>query len=470
MAFTSGKAVAEDPYDEMMRRTVRRKVAWRTIPLLALAYFMANLERTNLGVAALGMNESLGLTSATYGLAAGLYFIGYFVFEIPSNMAMARFGARRWLARIAVSWGVVATATAAVQGPGSLYAMRILLGIAEAGLFPGVVLYFTLWFPPRDRAKMLALFTTGSALSGVLGPPLSGSILALWPHGLFGVEDWRILFIIEGFPSIVVGLLMWKMLVDSPDQATWLSAAEKAWLGRQLAAPPDPAQRHNPLRTLLDVRVLLLSLAYFAKNCGGYVLVFFMPLIIKELTTSNGADYSTLTISLLSAIPASVALVVAIAWAAHSDRAQERRLHAAIPLLVAAVGVVWAASTRNPVSLLAALTLATVGIGSMSGAFFQLPSAFLSGPGVAVGIAAINATGNLGGFVGPYLFGVLQNATDSFRVGNLGLSFVLVIGAGIVFLPVFGRKPATAADHTAAEAGREQPVRPTGSSASPPEG
>lgn len=428
-----------DP-DEVMRRSVRRKIAWRVVPLLAFAYFLASLERANLGIAALSMNESLGLTAATYGLAAGLFFVGYFVFEVPSNIALARFGARRWLARIALTWGVVATLTAAVQGETSLYVMRILLGIAEAGLFPGVVFYFTLWFPARDRAKMLSLFVLGAAVSGILGPPLSGLILELWPHGLFGLEDWRALFVLEGLPSIVVGLLILKILVDRPDQATWLTDGEKSWLAGQVEAP-GRGHGGSVLRTLGDPKVLLLSLTYFAKNCGGYVLIFFMPQIIKTLTAQNGSAYSTLTIALLTAIPSVFAAGAAIAWAANSDRLQERRWHSAIPLLVAAFGIVWAASTTNPVLLLIALTAASVGIGSMSGAFFQLPANFLTGATVAVGIAAVNATGNLGGFVGPYLFGLLQTATHSFFVGNVVLAAMLVAGAGILFLPVLRPRP-----------------------------
>ena len=441
MVFTSGNSPTADAPDENMRRTVRRKIAWRVVPVLAFAYFLANLERANLGIAALSMNKSLGLTAATYGLAAGLFFIGYFVFEVPSNLALARFGARKWLARIAITWGIVATATAAVQGPGSLYVMRILLGVAEAGLFPGVVFYFTLWFPARDRAKMLALFAVGASASAMVGPPLSGAILSLWPHGLFGLSDWRALFVLEGVPSIVVGLLIWKILVDAPGQAKWLSATEKAWLARELDEPA-PARRHNPLRALFDRRVLMLSLAYFAKNCGGYVLVFFMPLILRELSARSGTHYSTFTISLLSAIPAAVTVVVAILWAAHSDRVQERRWHAAIPLFAAAVGIAWAASTTNPILLMVALTLGTVGIGAMSGAFFQLPSAFLTGSMAAIGIAAINATGNLGGFVGPYLYGVLQNATNSSHAGMLGLAAVVLLGAAIILLPMFRKRPA----------------------------
>jgi ACS family tartrate transporter-like MFS transporter len=441
-----------EPADDHIRKTVRRKVAWRVIPVLALAYLMANLERTNLGVASLSMNASLGLTTATYGLAAGLYFVGYFVFEVPSNLAMARYGARKWLARIAITWGLVAAATAAVQGPASLYAMRILLGVAEAGLFPGVVFYFTLWFVPRDRAKMIALFGIGSTVSGLAGPPLAGAILSLWPHGMLGMEDWRALFVIEGVPSIVVGLLIWKVLVDSPDQARWLTGIEKAWLAKHIGSSAESAASRNPLRVLADLRVLLLSLSYFTKNAGGYVLIFFMPQIIQSFTVERGAHYSTLTISLLSAVPAVFAAGTAVAWAASSDRRQERRWHSAIPLSVAGLGIAWAASATNPVVLLIALTVATAGIGSMSGAFFQLPAAFLTGPAVAVGIATINATGNLGGFVGPYLFGILKDTTGSFLAGNLILAALLFLGAAIVFLPMFRPKPEDADATTSAKA------------------
>lgn len=444
MAFNPSSS--PEKADEDMRKTVRRKIAWRLIPLLALAYFLASLERANLGIASLSMNESLGLTSATFGLAAGMFFIGYFLFEVPSNLAMARFGARKWLARIAVTWGVAATLTAAVQGETSLYVMRILLGIAEAGLFPGVVFYFMLWFPARDRAKMLSLFVLGATLANMVGPPLSGAILELWPSGLLGLEDWRALFIIEGLPSIIVGLLIYTVLVDTPDKATWLTPREKAWLASEVD-DPSAGTHGNALRTLADVRVLLLSATYFAKNCGGYVLVFFMPMIIKKLTEQNGAEYSTLTISLLTAVPSVFAVVAAILWSANSDRFQERRWHAAIPLAVAAAGIIWAAMTASPGWLLVALTLATAGIGSMSGAFFQIPAGFLSGPKIAVAVAAINATGNLGGFAGPYVFGVLQNSTNSFFIGNLVLSVLLVFGAAIVFLPML--RPTAAKTSTA---------------------
>ncbi|MDI2030194.1 MFS transporter [Saccharopolyspora sp. TS4A08] len=243
MAFNPSSS--PEKADEDMRKTVRRKIAWRLIPLLAPAYFLASLERANLGIASLSMNESLGLSSATFGLAAGMFFIGYFLFEVPSNLAMARFGARKWLARIAVTWGVAATLTAAVQGEVSLYVMRILLGIAEAGLFPGVVFYFMLWFPARDRAKMLSLFVLGATLANMVGPPLSGAILELWPSGLLGLEDWRALFIIEGLPSIVVGLLIFTVLVDTPDKTRWLTAEEKNWLAGEV---DDRRRRVRPRR------------------------------------------------------------------------------------------------------------------------------------------------------------------------------------------------------------------------------
>jgi MFS family permease len=310
----SSSLVPEDPAEAALHWSVRRKIVWRIVPLLACANCLASLERANLGIAGLSMNTSLGLTEATFGLAAGLFFIGYFVFEGPSNMALARFGARTWLARIAVTWGLVATATALVQNAESLYVTRILLGIAEAGLFPGVVFFFTPWLPPRDRAQMLAWFAVGAALSGILGPPLSGAILTLWPQDLFGLEGWRALFVIEGVPSIIVGVLIWILLVDNPDRARWLSPAEKAWLALQLKKPSGTSAHRNPLHALLDPRILVLSIAYFAKNCGLYVLVFFMPQIIKTLTTQNGSQLSTMSISLLSAVPAVFGTIAAILW------------------------------------------------------------------------------------------------------------------------------------------------------------
>lgn len=459
MAFTPQSDPLPAADEEHLRRSVRRKIAWRFVPLLGAAYCMALMERNNLGIASLEMNQSLGLAPAVYGLVAGLFFLGYFVFEVPSNLAMARFGARIWLARIALTWGLVATLTAFVQGPVSLSILRVLLGIAEAGLFPGVVFFFTLWFPPRDRARMLALFTLGGTASAVIGPPLAGTILTLWPDGLLGLESWRALFLVEGLPSLVIAVLIWRYLVDGPDKAPWLSNREKQWLVAQL---DDPAgnRRHNPLRTLLDVRILLLSVVYFAKNCGGYVLIFFMPQIIRSLSTQDGGPgYSTLTISLLAAIPATATVVAGLLWAVNSDRMQERRWHAALPLFVGAAGIVWSASTANPILLLVALTIANVGISSMTEAFFQLPSVFLAGPAVAVGIAAVNATGNLGGFAGPYVFGLLQQSTGSFYVGTVVLAVLLVAGGLIIFLPMFRPTPAAPAAARPATALTDSPSR-----------
>jgi MFS family permease len=369
---------------------------------------------------------------------------------VPSNLALSRWGARKWLGRIAFTWGAVATLTALVQGEASLYVMRILLGIAEAGLFPGVAFYFTLWFPARERGKMLALFVVGGALSGIVGPLLSGAILQWWPDGVFGLEDWRALFIIEGLPSIIVGILIWRFLVDRPDKARWLTDDEKTWLTNELDAEAAPHAKGNPLRSLLNPKVLLLSFAYFTKNCSGYVLIFFIPLILKEFSASNGNQYSTFTIAVLTALPAVIAIFTAVAWAAHSDHKLERQWHSALPLLLAAAGIIAGAATTNPYLLMGALIAATVGINSMSGAFFQLPPLFLSGSMVAVGVAAINATGNLGGFVGPYVFGILKESTGSSFTGYVLLAGLLILGAGVILLPTFRKKvPAASVPTTA---------------------
>lgn len=446
MATTSrgtSAVVEESAEDAAYRKRVTRKIAWRVVPLLAFAYFMASLERANLGIAALSMNKALGLTQAAFGLAAGLFFVGYFFFEVPSNWALSKYGARKWLGRIALTWGIIATLTAVVQGPASLYIMRILLGIAEAGLFPGVAFFFTLWFPARERAKMLSLFVAGGLLSGIFGPILSSAILQWLPNGILGLEDWRALFIIEGLPSILVGVLIWLFLVDRPEKAQWLSDDEKTWLTNELAAEAVPQKKHiNPFRSLVNPKILLLSFVYFTKNCSGYVLVFFMPIIIKQLGSDNGGSFSPLTIGALTALPAAVSIFTAIAWAAHSDKAQERRWHSALPLLLAALGIIAGAATSNPWLLMGALIVATVGVNSMSGAFFQIPTLFLSGSMVAVGLAAVNSVGNLGGFVGPYLFGILQDSTGSFFVGSLLLAILLVFGAATVLLPIFRRKAA----------------------------
>ncbi|MEW2508229.1 MFS transporter [Amycolatopsis sp. NPDC047767] len=430
------------PVDQAAQARVVRKAAFRIIPIVGIAYFLCNLERSNLSVAALSMNRSLGLTETAFGIASGVFFIGYFLAEVPSNLALVRFGARRWLARITITWGILAALTAAAQGPTSLYVWRALLGFAEAGLAPGVIYYFTLWFPSRDRGKMVTLFTgLGGLLGSLIGNPLSGGILTFLPHGAFGLEDWRVLFVVEGALSVILGFVLLKALSDRPEQARWLTAEEQTTLKTMIEAEASTTEKHpKPWRMLLDVRLSLLSVVWFFKSAGAYALTFFLPTIVAEIVKSTGGGHSSLYVASVAAIPSAIALIGAVCWSWHSDRTGERRWHSAVPLFVGAAGLLaYVVVSHNLVLVIVALTVATIGLNSISGAFFQIPSLYLSGAAAATGLAMVNATGNLGGFVGPYLFGAFSDATGSFAVGTVVLSAMLVAGGVIVLMPIVVR-------------------------------
>jgi ACS family tartrate transporter-like MFS transporter len=421
--------------DAEQRATIR-KVAWRLVPILALAYFVNSIDKTNISIASLTMNKEIGLTAATFGLASGLFFIGYFAFEIPSNVILYKVGPRKWIARIMVSWGVVSAATSLVGGAGGLYFLRILLGVAEAGFYPGVLLYLMFWFPRRYRARMLAFFVVGGALSGVIGTPLTGLIMA-HANGLFGLSGWRSMFILEGLPAIVVGIAALFILRDHPSDARWLTGREKTWLNGVLAAEREGVQANNSragrFRMLADLRMAVLSFIYFCKCFGQYALTFFMPQMIVLFEHSSGHDYSVLTVSLLSAIPAAAGVIASIPWAIHSDRTGERFWHSALPLFVGTVGICLAAMLSQPVLIMIALCVASIGIGTQSTAFFQIPGQFLTGVAAAGGLAMVNAIGNLGGFAAPYATGWLRDMSGNFSSACYVMGAIMAIG-GVITL------------------------------------
>jgi len=435
------------------QRQVIRKIGLRILPLLMLAYFINSLDKTNISLAALDMNKALGLTDAAFGLASGLFFVGYFFFEVPSNIALTKVGPRKWIARIMVSWGIVAAATAFANGAASLYALRILLGVAEAGFYPGVMLYLTVWVPVRYRARYFAYFVIGGSLASVFGSPLSGAIIS---HGqaLIGLAGWRAMFVLEGVPAVLVGLVVLAVIKDKPADAKWLSPAEKSWLTTELEREKrDVADRHRgsgSYRMLLDPRVALLSFAYFCKCFGQYALAFFLPQMIAAFETANHQTYSIMMVSLLTAIPNAAGIVVSIPWAMHSDRTGERVWHSAIPLFIGTVGVCVSAVVHQPFGIMAALCVAYIGIGCQSQAFFQLPSAFMTGVAAAGGLAMVNSVGNLGGFAAPYVTGWLKEATGTFTTASFVMGAVMAIG-GITtimlrrVLPAAPRVPAVKA-------------------------
>ena len=405
-----------------------RRVRLRLVPFLALLYFIAYLDRVNVGFAALQMNAALGFSSSVYGFGAGIFFFGYFLFEVPSNLALARVGARIWIARIAVVWGIVSIAMMFVSGPYSFYVMRFLLGAAEAGFFPGIVLYFTYWFPAEERAASLARFSMASMGAGIVGAPLSGVLLSL--KGAAGLDGWQWLFLIEGVPAVVLGVVAFVYLTDRPERAQWLPDDEKAWLIEALARERESASRPGMVTAragLMDLLVWRLALCLFLIVTSGYGFSFFLPQIVKRL--SGGSD---LLVGLLTAVPFTVAAIGMATVASHSDRTGERRLHVAACGATAAIGLATAATSASPVFALFALAIAAVGLYAYTPPFWSLPTSFLRGDGAAAGIGLINAVGNLGGFLGPYLMGWFRDWTGDFATGLYALAFSAMLSGALV--------------------------------------
>jgi MFS family permease len=404
-----------DPAQE----AVLKKIAWRIVPLLTLAYIVNYLDRTNIGFAALTMNKELGFTATEFGIGAGVLFIGYTVFEIPSNLALYRFGARRWIARIMITWGIVSALTALVVGVKSYYLARFALGVAEAGFFPGVAYYFAAWFPTQYRTRMLAWFLVAIPVSSVIGAPISGLLLEM--DGVLGLRGWQWLFIIEGLPAVVLGFVVLRVLADRPDNAEWLSPKERDTLKAMLDAEHRERPKSSLATALSDVRVLILALVQFGFTLGSYGVGIFLPQIIKTSGLSN------LTVSFLSAIPYVFASVGMIWWAWRVDRTGKKIGNLTIACGVAAVGLAASVISGNLTVALMALTVALVGITSARAIFWPIPTRFLSGVGAAAGLAFINSIGTIGGFAGPYLMGLLKDLTDSFTAGLLAMAGILLL-------------------------------------------
>ncbi|MCI0535690.1 MAG: MFS transporter [Verrucomicrobiales bacterium] len=425
--------------DDSERRVLLSKVNWRLIPLLFFCYVIAYIDRINVGFAKLHLREVLGVDEtvfgSVYGLGAGLFFIGYFIFELPSNLVLQRVGARIWIARIMIVWGVVSMSMMFMRGTTMFYVMRFLLGAAEAGFFPGVILYLTYWYPARERARTIALFATGGVMAGVIGSPISGAILGL--DGRAGLAGWQWLFFLEALPAVLLGLVVLVLLPNRPQEARWLSDAEKAWIQSRInadAARTDLRQQHRLAEVFTSGRVWLLCLLYFLLNVGGYGYEMWLPSIIKGFS-----GQSDLVVGWINAIPYLIAAVVMLVASQHSDRTGERRWHVAIAAISSALGFVLSAYLKSPYLAMAALALAFAGIKSTLGPFWALGTAFLSGTAAAGGIALINSVGNLGGFFGPTMVGVIQDRTGSNLAGLLFLGGAL-FGMGLLALAL-GKPP-----------------------------
>ncbi|NJD11864.1 MAG: MFS transporter [Gemmatimonadetes bacterium] len=425
------------------------KVARRLIPFLFLCYIVAFLDRVNVGFAKLQMAPDLGFSDAVYGFGAGIFFIGYFIFEVPSNLLLQRIGARVWIARIMITWGIVssafvftpqvrwgavATLFGCTDAEFTFYLLRFVLGVAEAGFFPGIILYLTYWFPGPRRARMVASFMTAIAISNVIGSPISGAVMQ-YLDGSLGWRGWQWLFFLEGLPSVLVGILVLLRLPDGPGQARWLTTAERALVVQRIeeeeAVKSRTGKRHHLVDAFRDYRVWALALVYFCATVCFYAVNFWMPTIVQELGIAP-TDY--LRVGLVSMIPWGIAAIGMVAWGTHSDRTGERRWHAASALLVAMTGLVGLALVgRDPLTAMIALSLVPVGILSLDSIFWTLPTAFLSGTAAAAGIAWINSVGNLGGHFGPDLIGRIRTATGgSSEAAFYALAAVALVGAVVV--------------------------------------
>ncbi|MFN8668731.1 MAG: MFS transporter [Gemmatimonadaceae bacterium] len=428
--------------DSLERRAYAR-VTWRLIPFLFACYVVAYLDRVNVGFAKLQMLGDLGMSETAYGIGAGIFFIGYFLFEVPSNLILHRTGARRWIARIMVTWGVLSAATMFVPNATAFYALRFLLGVAEAGFFPGIVVYLTLWYPAAYRARIMALFMTAVAVSGVIGGPLSGGILS-GLAGRNGWAGWQWLFLLEALPAIALGIATWFYLDDSVEGARWLSDDEKALLQARLRAEPSGVEHPHVWATLRDGRVLALGLLYFLSVLGLYGLSFWLPQLIRTLGIAE-----PWRVGVLSAIPYAVAAVTMVLVGRSSDRRGERRWHLVASAVTGAAGLVAAGLSRtDPVLGMIAFSVAAAGILSIPPIFWTFPTTYLRGASAAAGIAAVNSFGNLSGFVSPYMIGAVTDATGEATMGLYALAVAL--GLAVVLTLAITRDAAHASDRSRA--------------------
>lgn len=408
-------------------RTIKR-VTWRLMPFLMLCYFVAYLDRVNVGFAALRMNADLGLTETVFGFGAGIFFVAYFFFELPSNLALERFGARKWIARIMFSWGIIAAAMAfipqissavGVSTTTTFITLRVLLGIAEAGFFPGMIFFLTIWFPALYRGRMIGLFMAAIPLSTVIGGPISGGLLYLTGFGLSG---WQWMYLVEAVPALILSFVVLAYLTDRPEEAKWLPADEKAWLvGRHKVENEVrvSAQPFTVMQAISNTRVLLIAFIYFGINAATYGLGFFLPQIVRDFGLSYGWT------GIVTTCPYILGVFGMIYWGRHSDRSGERREHVGLALLIAGLCIAGSTLVDSPVGKMILLTLAGFGIFGAQPCMWALPTTFLSGRAAAAGIAVVNSLGNLSGFFGPYAMGRIKDATGTYTIGLLAISVLL---------------------------------------------
>ena len=432
MTNAAAMGVSSEVADDKAAASLFRKIGWRLVPVLALAYLVNYLDRTNIGFAALTMNQAIGLSSSQFGIGAGLFFIGYCVFEIPSNIAMYYVGARLWVARIMITWGLAATAMAFVVGPKSFYALRVLLGIAEAGFFPGVTFFLSSWFPARYRARILAWFLLAIPASSLLGGPVSGALLQLDGHG--GLAGWQWMFVVEGLPAVLIGLWVLRQLSDRPSEAMWLTEDERRLATALIEGEGRERPRKDLLAAMRDPRVHLLALVQLGFTIGSYGVGVWLPQILK------GFVESTLAIGFLSAVPYAFACVAMVLWAGRVDRRGGIVSNLALACLAGAAGLCLSVISASAGASLAGLTLALVGVTAARAIFWTIPGRFLVGVAAAGGFAYINTVAAVGGFLGPAMIGWIRDLTGSFTAGLLAMAAVLLLTTLLVLpLNVLGR-------------------------------
>jgi ACS family tartrate transporter-like MFS transporter len=421
-AFEPGTAIHAVGEAALEQQTMRR-ISWRLLPLLFVLYIASQLDRTNVGLAALQMNRAIGLSALAYSFGAGIFYVGYALCEIPSNVLLLRVGARKWIARIAISWGLLSCATMFARGPYSFYALRFLLGVAEAGYFPGILFYLSRWFPERQRARAISRFMLGLPLASILGGPVGGALLDF--DGRLGLAGWQWLFLVEGLPAVAFGVVALLTLTERPSDARWLSSDEKAWLANKLATEAERAapRDHGVLEALNNRTVWMIALPYLCSQLAMLGVNFWAPTVAKEIL-----HVTNQRTGLLGGAIGVLALAGMLLNGWHSDRTGERVVHVFVPVLLSTTGLVVAAASREPIAIVAGLAMVTICHSTMFPALWCLPS-FLRGAGAAAGIALINTVGSLGGFAGPMIVGGLKNATGSYSPAFLVLAALSLCAA-----------------------------------------
>jgi ACS family tartrate transporter-like MFS transporter len=428
--------------DRTLEQSTMRKVYLRLLPFAVLSYVLAYIDRINVSFAGLTMRGDLGMSAGTFGFAVGMFYWGYFIFEVPSNVILEKLGARIWIARIMITWGILAGLTAMVPGSTSFAIVRFLLGVAEAGFFPGIILYFTYWFPSRHHARIVSGFLVGLPVAVAVGAPISTGLLGL--DGLFGLRGWQVMYIAEAIPTVVIGVITFFVLTDRPEQAKFLTAEERSWLVTTIATErraTEAVRKFTLWQALYNPKVLLLALNYLGIVTASLGMLIFIPQMIKSL-----GDYSNMTVGWLTMIPYTCGAIAMVVWGRISDRMNERRWNLFIGCVFSTVGLIIAGMTMGTWWALVGMSIAAMGFYGSKGPFFAMPPMFLSGTGLAAGIAWINSIGNLGGFFGPWYVGVMKDLTGNYAGGLYGLALLGLIAAIVcaLFLHIPKRMPSSA--------------------------